>query len=125
MEPFFDPNRLLSIACRKNNISLVKRLLERGIDPNKKDEFGYTALHSACSVGNLELINLLLEYNANPNVRDNYNTTVLDIVYSYNTHAAPIMKCLLEYGFDMSVYFHRQKDIITLRVLNDYLPVGR
>ena len=54
-------------ACRNGQKSIVKILLERGgIDPNRRDAEGNTALHYACREGYRDLAVLLLEKGAEP-----------------------------------------------------------
>ncbi|PNF18748.1 hypothetical protein B7P43_G03347, partial [Cryptotermes secundus] len=44
---------------------LVKAWLEAGVDPNRVDNQGYTALQRAAMAGNLQLVRLLVQYGAN------------------------------------------------------------
>lgn len=51
----------LHLVC--NTVETAKLLLGyKGIDINKKDWEGNTALHTACAAGNLEIVKLLLNY---------------------------------------------------------------
>lgn len=51
-----------------NDQVLIKKLLEKGADPNQKDEFGRTCLHLACNMAHRrdmkEVINMLVKYQA-------------------------------------------------------------
>lgn len=57
---FWSGETQLHIACIKNQPMLVKKLLLEGIDPNLKDNAGWTALHEACNHGNQECVAELL-----------------------------------------------------------------
>lgn len=55
----------LSFACDRENIELVKLLLERGADPNSRDTFyGEVPLGWALSKGNAQIVKLLLDKGA-------------------------------------------------------------
>ena len=48
-------------AIRKNNLILVKKLIERGADVNQVDEHGYTALMYASRKGHSQIVKYLVE----------------------------------------------------------------
>ena len=65
-------------ACRNGQKSIVKILLERGgIDPNRRDAEGNTALHYACREGFRDLVVLLLEKGADASSVNNRGETPL------------------------------------------------
>lgn len=63
----YDGKTLLHLACKDSNIILVKELLNLGVEINKQDSDGLTALHIA---KNIEIIKMLIEAGANPNLQD-------------------------------------------------------
>ncbi len=67
---------LLQTAIRHGNVSLVKFILSRGVDPNERWS-KQAPLHTAVSVGNIQIVELLLETKADPNVRSYNNRTPL------------------------------------------------
>jgi|GEM_PF-5458875 len=62
-------------AIRMNNVEIVTSLLDKGIDPNIKNEDGITPLGVAVSQRAIETMNVLIEHKANINVlpEDGYN----------------------------------------------------
>jgi len=67
-----EEGRLFSAAA-SGDLDEVKRLvLDCGLDPNIKDDFGNTPLHNAAGGGHLDVVKLLLEHGADPNVKGNY-----------------------------------------------------
>lgn len=107
-----DPSVLLQ-AVQGCSIALVKRLLEKGADPNRIGSClsqsqrrltkGRTALMEAAEVGGLEKIQLLLKYGAAKtiNVQDEGHTTALQEAVDYQR--LEIAQLLLENGADCNI----------------------
>jgi ankyrin repeat protein len=79
---------------RDHTLDTVRRLLERGADPNIYRHS--TPLHQASSCGSLEVARLLLSYGAKVNVRDKEGRTPFLVAASIGHHQ--ITKLLLEHG---------------------------
>jgi hypothetical protein len=63
--PFRYERTALSFAADRGNLDIVRLLLERGADPNKKDSFyGATAMTWASEKGSLAMVRLLVEHGA-------------------------------------------------------------
>lgn len=75
----------LILATYSQNLTIVKKLLDLGANPNKKDKYGWAPLHYACGLvydfsykdeekkGNIEIVKVLLEYGADKKLKtDNY-----------------------------------------------------
>ncbi|XP_037570925.1 ankyrin repeat domain-containing protein 54 isoform X2 [Dermacentor silvarum] len=77
--------RKLRIAAITNQIPLVRRLLETGVNPCAADERSRTALHFAACKGHLEIIKMLLEHGADPNQRDIVGNTPLHLGTDVNS----------------------------------------
>ena len=74
----YDGKTQLHLACKDENIALVKELLSLRVDLNKQDIDGNTALHLA---KNIEIIKMLVEAGANPN-RQNYRSGYTPLLHS-------------------------------------------
>ena len=66
----------LMMAAR-GDTDIVKLLLERGANPNSKDDIGYTALLIASIEGHTDTVQLLLDRGADPNIPANDGDTAL------------------------------------------------
>ena len=66
-------------AIKRGDASSVEQLLQRGADPNVKDQRGFTPLHMAVYSGSLEVVQLLLEHGANPDAKDVGGKTPYDL----------------------------------------------
>ena len=65
-------------ACRNGQKNIVKLLLERGgIELNRRDAEGNTALHYVCRQGFRDLAALLLDRGADPSQTNNRSETPL------------------------------------------------
>ncbi|XP_024419222.2 ankyrin repeat domain-containing protein 22 [Desmodus rotundus] len=69
----------LMVSKTKQNETLVRMLLDAGVDVNAADRYGRTALHYACEMKNQNLIPLLLKAHADPTKRNKDGESSLDI----------------------------------------------
>ncbi|KAM9197574.1 ankyrin repeat domain-containing protein 22 [Dugong dugon] len=69
----------LMISKTKKNETLVKMILDAGIEVNATDCYGCTALHYACKMKNQTVIPLLLEAHADPTIKNKDGESPLDI----------------------------------------------
>lgn len=67
----------LFIATYKNNIKMMRMLLDEGGDPNCANKRFVTPLHEAVRNENTSAVCLLIKHGANPNARDNLGATPL------------------------------------------------
>jgi len=77
----------LMAATYKGNLTILKLLLKKGVNPNIQDANGQTALMLAVLVQNKEIIKLLIEHKSDLNIRDNKNKQVLDYALQSNNQS--------------------------------------
>lgn len=77
-------------------VTIAKLLIDRGVDVNKPDVTGRTALHWAVDNADIELIRLLLAHNANPNAYTSSGLSVL--VYPILRAQNEIKHILYQFG---------------------------
>jgi ankyrin repeat protein len=73
----WDEQSPLQIACRSGNLEIVRRLLDRGADPNSVDKLGMTPLMEACRIGNIKIMKLLVAADADIGVATTNRQTPL------------------------------------------------
>jgi len=61
----------------------MRMLLERGADPNARQQMDYTPLHGAASRGDIEMAKLLLEYGADREAKASDGMTAGDVARKY------------------------------------------
>ena len=86
----------LVAAVRANDEEQVRQWLERGVDPNARNDADVTALHEAAQAGFASVATLLLAYGADPDPRDGRNRTPLHAAAQGGSKA--IAELLLERG---------------------------
>ena len=86
----------------ENNLAIVKKLLQTGLDPNERDENGASVLHDgAASNRNPEVIKTLLEAGADPNLADNNGWTPLHCAAA-SGETPEVITALAEGGADVN-----------------------
>lgn len=91
----------LGIAAFKNQIDMVRLLLERGADPNTPEECSGrgAALFQACGRNDVEMVKLLLEHGADPNAEVDSSGCCLTIAEYRKTEDTPdVQRLLREHG---------------------------
>jgi serine/threonine protein kinase len=72
----------LHMAVHMGSAQYVRMLLEKGANPNTRDEGGEAPLHYAIRRGDRANVSALLDFGANPNLRDRYGRTPLAAAWS-------------------------------------------
>ena len=73
---------LLHMVSWNNDLELVKILLNKGVNLEEKDYFGWTALHFASESNCIEVAEFLLEKGADTEVEDTEGQTPYDVAVS-------------------------------------------
>lgn len=74
------PVHAAAAACDRETMKL---LLERGADPNAKQQADYTPLHGAASRGDIEMAKLLLAHGASRDARGSDGQSIADVARSH------------------------------------------
>jgi hypothetical protein len=74
-----DLNKELVETVRSGNTEKIKELLERGADPNAKDDVGWTPLHHAAYRGHTHIVELLIKKGADSSIKNKDGKTPADI----------------------------------------------
>jgi ankyrin repeat protein len=90
-----DGEPLLHTAVKKGKIEVLKMLLQRGTDPNKKDKHGKAPLHYAAEFCCIKCVKLLLEAGADPRLPSKRGRTPLN--YAAAGGCAEVFEMLLKY----------------------------
>jgi uncharacterized protein len=84
-----NPQRVAPVhaAATVRDYATMRLLLERGADPNARQQLGFTPFHSAASRGDVEMAKLLMEFRADPHVRTDDGKNAIDIAEKYSQPA--------------------------------------
>jgi ankyrin repeat protein len=84
-----NPQRVAPVhaAAAVGDHATMKLLLDRGADPNARQQLGFTALHAAAGHGDIEMAKLLLEAGADPDLRTEDGKTALELAEKNNQPA--------------------------------------
>lgn len=89
-----EENYALHKAVRANNIELVKELISKNININKKDLYGYTPLHLAVRFNYFDIAKELIDNGADVNTIDIYkDTPLLDSTRSGYSDISKLLIC--------------------------------
>ena len=81
-------NTPLTEAASWNRTDVIRVLLQRRADVQKRNRYGYTALHWAVRNKSTDVIRLLMQHGASATVRDNFGTTPIDYASRLNCKEA-------------------------------------
>lgn len=97
---------ILTHACRKNNIEIVKFFVDQGCDVNgSPDE--YHPICAAAANGHLEIVKFLVENGANLYIENKYTGNSLLYNACTTDNNAEIIKYLYEIGVDLNDRDHK------------------
>ncbi|MFM2200354.1 MAG: hypothetical protein RL769_409 [Pseudomonadota bacterium] len=95
-------NHLLMIALQNDNLNVVKKLIENGVDINLKDGYGNTALILASQRGHLEVVKELIKNGADINLQSYIGYSAL--IYASSFNHLEIVKELIKNGADVDLF---------------------
>lgn len=79
-------------AAKRGNESVVRELLDLGVNPNYQDKDKYTALFWAALGKYPEIVRELLKAGANVNIKNTWGQTALDRVLSTGVSVSPALR---------------------------------
>ncbi|CAI8034155.1 Putative ankyrin repeat protein L93, partial [Geodia barretti] len=92
----------LLLAVRKYNVAMVKELIGAGVDVNKMEQEGLSALMMCCDDGNSEMAKLLLDYQANPDLQQS-ETGYTALMFACKGGHLDTVIGLMEHGADAKI----------------------
>jgi ankyrin repeat protein len=80
-------------AAYSGDVSKVREILQKGVNPDDRDSFGGTALHAAMFQKNMEIVRLLIEFKFDVNAVGPKNgyTPLHDAVWAGNLEAIRLL----------------------------------
>ena len=80
-----NPQRVAPVhsAATVQDHATMRLLLQRGADPNARQQLGFTPFHSAASRGDIEMAKLLVEHGADPRARTDDGKDAISIAQKY------------------------------------------
>ena len=114
---------LLHSSSANGRIDLVQRLLARGADVNKRDEFLQTPLDVASHHGRLAIAKTLIKYGADANSRDIVGWTPLHTAARHGH--VDIVELLLDKGADIHATEREGYTALHIASANGYLEIVR
>ena len=91
---------LLQDAGERNNVSMVYRLIELGVDVNKKNDYGFTHLISVLAQRNRQMFNLLIDNGADVNLCREKDSPLMIAVLKGDEY---FVKKLIEKGANLNL----------------------
>jgi ankyrin repeat protein len=94
--PSVKASPLLQAAIEKQDVELVRALLQRGADAKRAGHYGTTMLHVACEAGSVELCELLVQNGASLDAADDWGTRPVHTA----AKSVDVLRWALERGAD-------------------------
>ncbi len=116
-------NAPLAYAVRGDDLSVVKRLLKRGANPNQRNQDGMTPLSQACLIGNPRMVQALLAAKADPNMADSDGDTPLLIAVA--TGNMKVVKALLKANANPTHWNHHDISPLGSAILQHNQPLAQ
>lgn len=115
-----DGKSLLHIACENNQPRVVAYLLQYGVDPNKEEEYGNTALIMTSADGHEDIVELLIQAKAELDKKSLFNHTAL-MLSSLQGHEG-VVRRLIQAGANVNV--RGKKGYTALHYAAEYAQAG-
>ena len=107
---------LIQVACRCNNLNILKKLKFSNTELNIQNRAGETGLHIAARNGNLTILKYLIEQGIDVNIQNNIGQTALHIAVEQNNYI--LVKELVESGSRLDIEDICKRNPLNLKVSN-------
>ena len=120
---------LLFLAEKKDLPDAVKLLIQAGVNPNIKTDFGNTPLILASLYDNVETVKTLIEFGADVNIKNQYKNNALmemldnDWINKITPGALKIIEILIKAGIDVNAKNEYKETALTLASKRDFKEV--
>jgi len=111
------PEKTIIEASKTGHEEIVNVLIEKGVDVNTKDEYGFTPLSYAALKGHEEVVDQLIENGADVNIKNDWGGTALAQAVFFGH--IEIAKVLIDNGADLDVKIHG-KPLVKFATKNGY-----
>ena len=100
-----------------------KLVLQRAVDVNQADEYGFNPIIEAAIANNLEIAKLLLDAGADPNLRD--MTGGLALHWAVENDNPELCELLIKHGADVNAYSRGSEAPLVKAILRDKKPLQK
>ncbi|MCJ1357835.1 MAG: Ankyrin-2 [Icmadophila ericetorum] len=111
----------LHLATGRQNLKIVKLLLENDANVNIQIVAGYTPLHYSAREGSIEILRVLLEHGADVDSRGQFGDTALHYAVVDKRTDLEMSELLLRYRADVNAQINVKMTFLHLAVLNGNL----
>ena len=101
---------MLIKACQNGQKGIVDVYLKKGINVNRVDDGGFSALHYACNKGSRDIVKMLLDHDADVTIANNKGATPLH--YAVSNGNKDIIKMLLDNGADINATDNKGESVV-------------
>jgi ankyrin repeat protein len=105
-------------GIKRGNLSLLRKELEVGLNPNLSNRYSWTILMLAALAGNTRIGELLIEKGADLNLRNKFGDTALSLA-AKSGHTS-FVELLLRHGASLDCYPHGNSLDIFLSWIEEY-----
>jgi ankyrin repeat protein len=116
-EPDF-MTKLMTNSLNDNDFESVKFFIDRGVDINTFNEYGYNPLSEAVDSNDEVKVSKLLEYGADPNIKNNLGISALTNAIHSNARI-DIIELLLKHRADPNIKDENSQAPLNIAVSND------
>lgn len=93
-------NKLIHLLCKKNvNPEIVNHVIQKGINLESANEYGYQPIHLACKYSSVDIVKLLINMKVDLNCASKSNWKPIHFACKYSS--LNVVKCLVDAGVNL------------------------